>query len=74
MKTKKQNNSKVYLIGSGIASLASAVYLEKDTDVPAKNIIILEKDQILGGALDGAGVAKDVEKASYWLGKAQNDN
>ena len=55
MKTEQQKNSKVYLIGSGIASLASAVYLEKDTGVPAKNIIILEKDQILGGALDGAG-------------------
>lgn len=55
MKTEKQKNSKVYLIGSGIASLASAVYLEKDAGVPAQNIIILEKDQILGGALDGAG-------------------
>ena len=52
MKSKK---SKVYLIGSGIASLASAVYLEKDTGVAGENIIILEKDQILGGALDGAG-------------------
>jgi len=59
MKTEKQNNSKVYLIGSGIASLASAVYLEKDTSVSAENIIILEKDLILGGALDGAG---DVDK------------
>ncbi len=55
MKTENQKESKVYLIGSGIASLASAVYLEKDTDVPAQNIFILEKDQILGGALDGAG-------------------
>ncbi len=53
----KSKNSKVYLIGSGIASLASAVYLEKDTSVLAQNIIILEKDQILGGALDGAGDA-----------------
>ena len=55
MKTETYKNSKVYLIGSGIASLASAVYLEKDTGIPAENIIILEKDQILGGALDGAG-------------------
>jgi len=29
-------DSKVYLIGSGIASLASAVYLEKDTGVAAE--------------------------------------
>ncbi len=55
MKKEDQKNAKVYLIGSGIASLASAVYLEKDAGVAAKNIIILEKDQILGGALDGAG-------------------
>jgi oleate hydratase len=55
MKKENQKNAKVYLIGSGIASLASAVYLEKDTNVAAKNIIILEKDQIAGGALDGAG-------------------
>ncbi|RLA70304.1 MAG: oleate hydratase [Epsilonproteobacteria bacterium] len=55
MKIKNQKNSKVYLIGSGIASLASAVYLEKDTAVSAENIIILEKDHILGGALDGTG-------------------
>ncbi len=52
---KNENNAKVYLIGSGIASLAAAVYLEKDTAVIAENIIILEKDQIAGGALDGAG-------------------
>lgn len=52
---KNQKNAKVYLIGSGIASLAAAVYLEKDTAVTAENIIILEKDQIAGGALDGAG-------------------
>ena len=55
MKSENQKNSKVYLIGSGIASLASAVYLEKDTNVAAENIIVLEKDQIAGGALDGAG-------------------
>ena len=47
--------SHVYLVGSGIASLASAVYLERDAGVPGKNIHVLEKDAILGGALDGAG-------------------
>jgi len=58
MKQGKNNNSKdskVYLIGSGIAALASAVYLEKDAGVPAANIHILEKDKIFGGALDGSG-------------------
>jgi len=52
------NDIHVYLIGSGIASLASAVYLEKDAGVPGSNIRILEKDQVLGGALDGAGDTK----------------
>ncbi|MCX5977060.1 MAG: oleate hydratase [Coprothermobacterota bacterium] len=55
VKDKVPKDSKVYLIGSGIASLASAVYLVKDAGVPGENIHILEKDRILGGALDGAG-------------------
>ena len=52
---QKLENAKIYLIGSGIASLASAVYLEKDAGIPGENIFILEKDKIIGGALDGAG-------------------
>lgn len=58
MKTRTIQNpkeSKVYLIGSGIAGLASAVYLEKDAGVPGANIHIIEKDSILGGATDGTG-------------------
>jgi oleate hydratase len=48
-------DSNVYLVGSGIASLASAVYLIEDVGMPAENIHILEQDDITGGALDGAG-------------------
>ena len=55
MKTENLKNSKVYIIGSGIAGLASAVYLLKDARVVAENIHILEKDSIAGGATDGAG-------------------
>lgn len=51
----KPKSSKVYIIGSGIAGLASAVYLEKDAGIPGENIHILEKDEIAGGANDGAG-------------------
>lgn len=54
-KNKTPKTSHVYLIGSGIASLASAVYLEKDAGVPGENIHILEKEHIAGGALDGTG-------------------
>ena len=51
----ENNNSKVYLVGGGIASLASAVFLIRDAHVPGANIHILEQDGICGGALDGRG-------------------
>ena len=47
--------TKVYLVGSGIASLASAVYLIKDAKVPGDNIHIMEQDNLTGGCLDGSG-------------------
>jgi len=58
MKRQKHTHpdtSKVYLVGSGIASLASATYLIKDAGVPGENVHILEQDDIPGGALDGSG-------------------
>ncbi len=45
----------IYLIGSGIASLASAVYLIKDCNIPGSSINIIEQDNITGGCMDGAG-------------------
>ena len=54
-KNSDPKNSQIYLIGGGIASLASAVYLIKDAKVPGQNIHILEQDELLGGALDGTG-------------------
>ena len=56
LKGKNPTDINVYLIGSGIASLASAVYLIEDAGVPAANIHILEKSDIAGGALDGAAL------------------
>ena len=63
MKTKNPNSmsnvdyskTKVYLVGRGIASLASAVYLIKDAKVPGENIHIMEQDNVTGGCLDGSG-------------------
>lgn len=46
---------KVYLIGGGIASLASAVFLIRDGHLPGKNISILEESDLTGGSLDGQG-------------------
>jgi oleate hydratase len=54
-KNSSPKQSKIYLVGSGIASLASATYLIKDAGVPGENIHILEQHEVLGGALDGAG-------------------
>ncbi len=48
--TKK---SKAYLVGGGLASLASAAYLIKDGSIPGKNITIFEESEMLGGSLDG---------------------
>ena len=46
-------DSRVYLVGGGIASLAAAVFLIRDAGLPGRNIRILEAEDRLGGALDG---------------------
>ncbi|KAF2418407.1 67 kDa myosin-cross-reactive antigen family protein [Tothia fuscella] len=43
-----------YLIGGGIASLAAAVHLIQDAEVPANQVHIFESLPLLGGAMDGA--------------------
>ena len=48
-------NSKAYLVGSGIGSLAAAAFMIRDGNLPGANISILEAAPILGGSLDGAG-------------------
>jgi oleate hydratase len=58
-KNTQPETAKIYLIGGGIASLASAKYLVDDAGVPGENITILEQDDIIGGALDGAGDTDD---------------
>ncbi|MGI4791630.1 MAG: oleate hydratase [Janthinobacterium lividum] len=47
--------TKAYLVGGGIGSLASAAYLIRDGGVPGPNITIFEEAAVLGGSLDGAG-------------------
>jgi oleate hydratase len=46
-----------YLVGGGIASLASAVYLVRDGQVPGHHIHVLEASR-LGGSLDAGGSAE----------------
>jgi oleate hydratase len=52
-------DSKFYLVGGGIASLAAAAFLIRDADVPGRNITIIEALGIAGGSLDAAGSAHD---------------
>ena len=47
--------SKAYLVGGGIGSLAAAAFMIRDGNVPGKHISILEATPIMGGSLDGAG-------------------
>jgi oleate hydratase len=47
--------SKVYLVGGGIGSLAAAAFIIRDGELPGENISILEAASVLGGSLDGAG-------------------
>ena len=46
-----------YLVGGGIAGLASAVYLVRDGHVPGSHIHVLEASR-LGGSLDASGSAE----------------
>lgn len=45
-----------YIIGTGLAALSAACYLVRDAQMPGKNIHILEKDALPGGACDGANL------------------
>ena len=47
--------SKAYLVGGGIGSLAAAAFMIRDGNVPGGNISIFEATPIMGGSLDGAG-------------------
>ena len=37
----QHDDTKTYLIGGGIASLAAAAFLIRDADIPGHNIVIL---------------------------------
>lgn len=50
---------KAYIVGGGIAGLASAVYLIREAGLTGHNITILDQGNVNGGAMDGAGSAKN---------------
>lgn len=47
--------TRVWLVGGGLTSLAAAVFLINDAQVPGHNIHVLERDMKIGGgtAIDG---------------------
>ena len=48
------NEVQVHLVGTGIATMATAVFLIRDAGVPGQNICFYEQMPIQGGSLDGA--------------------
>ncbi|WKB53096.1 oleate hydratase [Eleftheria terrae] len=51
--------TQAYLIGGGIASLASAAHLIHDGGLRGSDIHVFEAQPVLGGSLDGAGTPQD---------------
>ena len=52
-------DSKAYIVGGGVAGLASAVFLIDDCYVPGENVTIYDQLPIMGGSMDGAKVGED---------------
>lgn len=56
--TDQSPETKAFLVGGGIASLAAAAFLIRDGDVPGHRITIIEESNRIGGALDASGSAE----------------
>lgn len=52
-KPKDIENKKAYIIGTGLAALATGAFLVKDAHMSADNITFLEQLTLHGGSLDG---------------------
>lgn len=62
-KQKGAEEKKVYIIGSGMASLSTACFLIRDGHIPGSNITIFEKSSHIGGVNEGY----NEEKGGYIL-------
>ena len=55
----QRSGSSAYVVGGGIAALASAVYLIREGGLPGETIQLFEQGRVTGGALDGSGSPQD---------------
>lgn len=53
VKPEGVDRKSAYIVGSGLGALAAACFLVRDGQMKGKNIHVLEKDPIPGGACDG---------------------
>ncbi|SFR67014.1 oleate hydratase [Streptococcus equinus] len=53
LKPEGVDHKSAYIVGAGLAALSAACFLVRDAQMPGKNIHILEKEPISGGACDG---------------------
>lgn len=51
-------DTKAFMVGSGIGSLAAAAFMIRDGAIPGRNITIFEAMPVCGGSLDGGGTAE----------------
>ena len=57
--SSSQAGRKFYIVGGGIAGLATAVYLIREGGCAGKDITIFDGADVSGGALDGSGSAEE---------------
>lgn len=56
--SRDRSNHRAYIVGGGIAGLASAVYLVREAGFDGRNITIFCHEGVVGGAMDGSGSAE----------------
>lgn len=71
VKPEGADKKTAYIIGTGLAGLATAFYLLRDGQVKGEKIHLLEKLDLVGGSCDGR---KDINKGFYMRGGREMDN
>ncbi|MBU8894048.1 oleate hydratase [Corallococcus sp. M34] len=59
MAGKTAAGRRAYIIGGGIAGMATAAYLIREGGLPGAQVFVLEESPILGGSLDGGGTPEN---------------